>query len=85
MPQATATSIAQRIVALRRHGWTGIHIDVAVGVSPATLTRACPGIDAVAAADRSTEPGADAARSTDVGTSAGVDTAATTNRSTGPH
>ncbi|MGY2996986.1 MULTISPECIES: hypothetical protein [Mesorhizobium] len=44
MPQATATSIAQRIVALRRHGWTGIHIDVAVGVSPATLRRAAPAL-----------------------------------------
>ncbi|MER9307686.1 leucine zipper domain-containing protein, partial [Mesorhizobium sp. M0496] len=39
MPQATATSIAERIVALRRQRWTGSHIAMEVGVSPATVSR----------------------------------------------
>ncbi|MER8467174.1 IS481 family transposase [Mesorhizobium sp. M1396] len=39
MPQATAVSIAERIVALRRQRWTGKHIAHEVGVSPATVSR----------------------------------------------
>lgn len=39
MPQATAASIAERIVALRRQRWTGKHIAHEVGVSPATVSR----------------------------------------------
>jgi transposase InsO family protein len=40
MPQATAASIAERIVALRRQRWTGKHIAMETGVSPATVSRA---------------------------------------------
>src|SRR6202008_1784432 len=39
MPQATAASITERIMALRRHRWTGKHIAHEVGVSPATVSR----------------------------------------------
>lgn len=39
MPQATAASIAEPIVALRRQRWTGKHIAYEVGVSPATVSR----------------------------------------------
>lgn len=39
MPRATAASIAERIVALRRQRWTGKHIAHEVGVSPATVSR----------------------------------------------
>ncbi|MER8428710.1 IS481 family transposase, partial [Mesorhizobium sp. M1403] len=39
MPQATAASTAERIVALRRQRWTGSHIAHEVGVSPATVSR----------------------------------------------
>jgi transposase InsO family protein len=39
MPQATAASIAERIVALRRQRWTGKHIAMETGVSPATVSR----------------------------------------------
>ncbi len=39
MPQATAASIAERVVALRRLRWTGRHIAHEVGVSPATVSR----------------------------------------------
>ncbi|MCO5155178.1 MAG: IS481 family transposase [Aquamicrobium sp.] len=39
MPQATAASIAERIVVLRRLRWTGKHIAHEVGVSPATVSR----------------------------------------------
>lgn len=39
MPQATTSSIAERIVALRRQRWTGKHIAHEVGVSPATVSR----------------------------------------------
>ena len=40
IPRATAASIAERIVALRRQRWTGSHIAHEVGVSPATVSRA---------------------------------------------
>jgi transposase InsO family protein len=39
MPQATAASITERIMALRRQRWTGKHIAHEVGVSPATVSR----------------------------------------------
>lgn len=39
MPQATAASIVERVVALRRQRWTGRHIAHEVGVSPATVSR----------------------------------------------
>lgn len=39
MPQATAASTAERIVALRRQRWTGSHIAHEVGVSSATDRR----------------------------------------------
>ena len=39
IPRATAPSVVERIVALRRHRWTGKHIAHEVGVSPATISR----------------------------------------------
>ena len=39
MPQATDRSTVERIVALRRQRWTGKHIAIKVGVSPATVSR----------------------------------------------
>ncbi|NGO55507.1 IS481 family transposase [Mesorhizobium camelthorni] len=39
MPGMTGQAVADRIVALRRQRWTGRHIAVEVGVSPATVSR----------------------------------------------
>ena len=39
MPGMTDPAVAERIVALRRQRWTGRHIAVEVGVSPATVSR----------------------------------------------
>ena len=39
MPQVTAASTAERIGVLRRQRWTGKHIAMEVGVSPATVSR----------------------------------------------
>ncbi len=39
MPAMTGEVVAERIVALRRQRLTGKHIAVAVGVSPATVSR----------------------------------------------
>ena len=38
IPNATGTSVVERIVALRRQRWTGQHIAQEVGVSPATVS-----------------------------------------------
>jgi transposase InsO family protein len=39
MPGMTGQAVADRIVALRRQRWTGRHIALEVGVSPATVSR----------------------------------------------
>lgn len=39
MPGMTGQAVADRIVALRRQRWTGKHIALEVGVSPATVSR----------------------------------------------
>ncbi|MEX1162486.1 MAG: IS481 family transposase, partial [Nitriliruptor sp.] len=39
MPGMTEQPVAERIVALRRQRWTGSHIAIEVGVSPATVSR----------------------------------------------
>jgi transposase InsO family protein len=39
MPRATEAAIVERIIALRRERWTGKHIALQVGVSPATVSR----------------------------------------------
>lgn len=39
MPGATAPAVVERIVGLRRQRWTGRHIALEVGVSPATVSR----------------------------------------------
>ena len=38
-PNAVHTSVIERIIALRRQRWTGKHIAMQVGVSPATVSR----------------------------------------------